>query len=314
MKKIVLAFAFCLLALSLGAQEQNDDARAAASKEYSDKYDMLVSRLGADGVGIETVLENWEEVDPDNRKLLLAKYSYYITKAQTTSVEYRPGKKYLGKEPLLSLKDSLGKDMNYFEVISYDDSLFSIALKNIDKAIKVYPSSLDLPFMKAAALISYENESPDMALAYVEGLVDQYYSDPSKEWDYNGQPVNKDFFVAAMQEYCYTFFNLGTPASHSAFKSLSEKMSAKEPNETMFISNIGSYYLVAAGDSKQALKYYNKVLKIKPNDYTAAKNCVLISRKQKDAKLEKKYLPILIATTEDDGERLSAEARLKALQ
>ena len=61
------------------------------------------------------------------------------------------------------------------------------------------------------------------------------------------------------------------------------------------------------------MNYYGKVLKINPKDYTAIKNCVLMARKNKDVKLEKKYLPMLIAVTEDDMERASAEARLKAL-
>ena len=70
---------------------------------------------------------------------------------------------------------------------------------------------------------------------------------------------------------------------------------------------------VCKKDNKSALKYYNKVLKLSPNDYTAAKNCVLMARAEKDVKLEKKYLPILIRATEDEAERLSAEARLKSL-
>ncbi len=320
MKKIALIIVLVLAGVSLSAPglaaqdggASDDDIRAAASKSYSDRYDMLVGRLGLAGVGIETLLDNWEKVDPDNRKLVVARYGYYLTKAQTVGIVPKAGKKYLGAAPVFTLKDSLGNDVNYFQEVTYDDSLFSIALRNIDKAARLFPDDLDFRFARCTALISYEGESPDMALAGVEGLVDEFYDRP-EGWMYDGEAVDADFFKDAVQEYCYTFYNMGTPTSYRAFKSLSEKMLTKEKDDATFLSNIGSYWFVAAKDEKQAMKYYNKVLKIKPDDYSAAKNCVIISRRQKNAKLEKKYLPALIASTPDETERMSAEARLKSL-
>ncbi|MCD8313413.1 MAG: hypothetical protein LUC24_04565 [Bacteroidales bacterium] len=306
---------FGLALLNASAQdvaEMDDEARAAASKAYSDRYDMLVSRLGLSGVGIETVLDNWEQVDPDNSKLLVARFAYYIDKAKTVGIVPKPGKKYLGNAPSLTLKDSLGNNVNYFEETTFDDSLFSIALKNIDKAIRLFPKELDYRFARCNALIAYEGESPDMALAGVEGIVDLFYADQNG-WTYDDEGADSEFFIAAIQEYCYTFYNLGTTTAYAAFKSLSEKMLSYEKDNTMFLSNIGTYYFIAVKDEKQAFKYYNKVLKLKPDDYTAAKNCVVIARHQKNTKLEKKYLPALIASTEDETEKRNAEARLKAL-
>lgn len=315
MKRFVLvSLAILLSGMFRVAWAQDVEDNASASQAYSDKYDMLVAKLGPAGVGIETVLDNWEEVDPENRKMIVAKYAYYIAKAQQVNVVSKPGKKYLGSSPLLSLKDSLGNDVYYYQETTYDDSLFSVALKNIDKAIRLFPADLELQFFKSAALISYEGESPDMALAYLQDVVDRYYGNMSMGWTYQGAAVDREFFRSVIQEYCYTFYNMGTETSYSAFKKLSEKMASKEPDETMFVSNIGSYYLVAVKDEKQALKYYNKVLKMDPNDYTAAKNCVLIYRRQKNTKMEAKYLPALIASTPDQAEKDSAEARLKILQ
>ena len=81
----------------------------------------------------------------------------------------------------------------------------------------------------------------------------------------------------------------------------------------LFLDNLGSYYLVVAKNSKTALKYYNKVLKIKPDDMTAIKNLVILARNSKDVKLEKKYLPMMIKYTEDAATRMSAEKRLEFL-
>ena len=65
MRRILcLSIAF-LAAVPVFAVTQQVDS--AASAAYSEKYDLLVSRLGPAGVGIETVLNSWSEVDPDNR-------------------------------------------------------------------------------------------------------------------------------------------------------------------------------------------------------------------------------------------------------
>ena len=79
------------------------------------------------------------------------------------------------------------------------------------------------------------------------------------------------------------------------------------------MNNMGSYHLVACDDSKTALKWYNKVLKKKPDDYNAIKNCVTLARKQNNVKLEKKYLQML-AEHGPENERLVAKARLEKLE
>ena len=175
------------------------------------------------------------------------------------------------------------------------------------------PLQLDISFMKAAALVSYEKESPDMALVYLGSLVDSYYADRDAEWRFDGQKADDAFFEGAIQEYCYTFFNIGSRSSYSAFFRLSEKMLGYYPDAVVFMDNMGSYYLVAEEDYKTAQKYYSKVLKKVPDDYTAIKNSVLIARKQKNTKMEKKYLEKL-AGISTGQEKLAAEARLKFLQ
>lgn len=310
-RKIV--FTLMTVCMSVAVPAQTSQVDSTASAEFSDKYDMLVSRLGTAGVGIETLLDNWSKVDPDSRKMLLARYSYYITKGQKTSVVAKPGRKYLGNAPLFSLKDSTGADINYFEETFYDDSLFAMALKNIDRASELYPRDLDISFMKAAALVSYEKESPDMALVYLGSLVDSYYADRDAEWRFDGQKADDAFFEGAIQEYCYTFYNIGSQASYVAFKMLSEKMLDYVPSSTVFLSNVGSYYFVVENNTKTALKYYRKVLKINPEDYTAAKNCVLICRRLDDVKAEIRYLPVLMAATDDETERTAARTRLELL-
>ena len=302
MKRIIL-ITFILLG-SFAAQAQT-------ASRYEQRYDLLVSQFGHAGVGVETVLDNWAKVDSTNAKMLYGRFAYMFTKAQTEQVEARPGKKYLGMDPVLTLKDTLGNDVNYFQVNSFDDDLYAESLKAADKAIYYWPDRLDFRFMKANAYIAYEKESPDMALAYLMSLADENIRRKSS-WEYDGEKADQNFFQDAMQEYCFSLYSIGTPASYEAFRTLSEKLSVMFPDNTDFMNNMGSYHLIAKNDYKSAYKYYNKVLKSHPDDETAIRNCVLAARKQKNVKLEKKYLEMMLKHGSDQ-EKLQAEGRLKAL-
>ena len=279
MKKILFA-AVALLACAL-ASAQTD------SERYEQRHDLLVSKLGAAGIGVETVLDNWEKVDSTNAKMLLGRFSYLFTKAQTTEVVSKPGKKYLGMDPILTLKDSLGNDIYYYQHSVFDDDLYGQAIKAADKAISIHPDRLDFRFMKANAYIAYEKESPDMALAYLFTMIDED-GRRSKAWNYGGDEAEPDFFEEAMQEYCYSFYSIGSEMSREAFRRLSEKLSGIYPSNPEFINNIGSYYLLKH-EYKTALKYYNKVLKKHPGDRTAMQNALIAAKRMKNTKLEKKY-------------------------
>ena len=287
-------------------------AQKPSQADYLDRYTLLVNKLGVEGVGVETLLQRWGKDYPDDMDMLLGKFTYYLSKSQSNSMEKLDASKYLGEAPTLTLKDSLGNDVNYFQVTNYDDELFGQATQAIDKAIGLAQDRLDLRLYKIAALIGYEKGSPDMALSGLKELID-YDGHSHPTWIYPGFEPGPDLFPSLVQEYCYTFFRQATPASYEAFKEVSEKMAGYYPKNTVFLTNIGSYYLVYKHDSKNALKMYNKVLKKDPGDYTAIKNCVLLARSDKNKKLEKKYLAMLAKVTPDETEKLQAEARLKSL-
>ena len=304
MKKMILSLLMLVFSSTLFAQITFDQHRY--------KYDLLVKRFGLAGTGVETVLKNWEKADSTNADMLQGKFAYYFTKAQTGTVEPRPGKKYLGMDPVITLKDSLGNDVNYFEINVFDDELYAEALKVADKAISFWPDKLDFKFMKANAYIAYEKESPDMALACLMELADENQKRKSS-WEYGGQKADQQFFQEAMQEYCFSFYTLGTQSGYEAFRQLSEKLSVMFPDNTEFVNNIGSYYLIAKEDYKTAYKYYNKVLKAHPDDMTAIRNGLLAARRQKNLKQEKKYLEMMVKYG-SERDRLQAEGRLKSMK
>jgi len=303
MKHITITIMALAATISLSAQTQ---------EEFLARYNTLNKNLGPAGVGIETLLDKWEAAYPDDIDALSARFMYHYNKNLTTTLVERPGDKYLGQKPALTLTDSLGAPVNYFTELVFDDEQFGLAIKAIDRACEAYPTRLDLRFSKIGALINYEKGSPDMATQALLSLITSDRSG-SPSWEYPDVVADREFFDAMVQQYCYTFFRTGTPQSYEAFRTVSEKMLSYDANSTLFLDNLGSYWLVAKSDDKQAMKYYKKVLKLKPDDLPAIQNCIIMARKSGDKKTEMKYLPDLIKYATDSTSRKAAQVRLEYL-
>lgn len=284
MKKILLFTALLCVTLLSGAQTSKED--------YLRRYNNLVDRVGAAGVGVETLLDNWAEAYPEDDQQMLARFAFCFARCQTSQVIQLPRDRYLGNEPLLQMKDSLGNKCNYFEDILFDDDLFADAILNIDQAISAKSWRLDYRFMKINALLSYEKESPDITLQQLKALADEHFT-RHPAWVYEGvEKVGNEEFCAFIQDYCATIFRIRSDASAEAFKALSEYMLKYSKNDPLFMNNIGSYWLVKK-EYKKAVKQYDAVLKKHPGDLTAIQNGLLTARATKDAKLEKKYKDLM---------------------
>lgn len=287
MRKTIYVLAAVLLSVTASAQ----------TSDYLRRYNILLDRVGPAGVGMETLIANWGKAEPDSPQMLTAQFYYLVAKSQGTEVIARRESRYLGSAPMLSLKDSTGADVHYYEVLKYDDELFAQAIKAVDKAISIHPQRLDFRFMKANAYMSYERDSPDMALSNILGLAHEFMTS-GKTWTYqetaeDNIEVDSDLFAQMMQDYCVSLYGLGTESSYEAFLKLSQRMNGYFPKSPSFIANIGSYHLVVAKDPKTALKFYDKALKLDPKARDIINNAVLASRKLKNPKLEKKYLKML---------------------
>lgn len=276
-------------------------------------YERQVRMVGPAGVGVETILDRWEAADPDNPEVLRARFSFHFAKSRSSRVVPMDKPKYLGAAPVITLKDSAGRDMHYYEVDFFDDEQFSLSQKAINRAIALVPADLGLRVDKINSLILYEKESPDLASEEIIRTID-YNVSRHPVWTVEGQEAEAGLFKQLVMDYCVTFFNYGTPGSYEAFRAISEKMLRLDKKDTDFMSNMGSYYLVCKDNPRQAVRWYEKVLKIKPDDYTAAHNCVLVAHRDKNVRMEKKYLPYLIKATTDEMERRGYEIRLEALE
>jgi len=300
-KRIIVFLLAAITVLPAMAQETRE--------QFETRYNTLVKNLGLAGVGIETLLERWEAAYPDDPQVYENRFLYFYEKSRSVEMSKIEADRYLGQAPALSLKDSLGNNVNWFEVYKFDDELFGKGIASVDQAIQMSPDRLDYRLAKITALTEYEKESPDMAAAELRALID-YNKVSNPKWEYPGVEVDKEFFDASIQDFCYIYFRNASPACYEAFREISQKMLDYDSGNVLFMDNMGSYYLVAKNDTKTALKYYNKVLKAKKDDLTAIKNCILIARRDKNIKLEKKYLPMMVKYADNDTDRNSAQARL----
>lgn len=303
MKRLFVIVAACLMTFQAMAQ--------TTSAEYKARYEKLVARVGIAGLGVENMLDKWAQVDSCDVDLLVARFAMYFEKSRSYVVEEKEQKKYLGLDPILTLKDSLGVNKYYFQVPSFDDGIYGNAMRNIEKAIKLYPEMLDLRVTKATALLAYEKDSPDLSSDFLMSMINDWTAKKYK-WTFDGvDKVDQEFFSAMMQEYCVSLFNTGSDKSLSTFKAISEKMLSIDKNNLDFICNLGSYCLKNK-EHKKALKYYDKALKIAPDCYIAIKNSCNIAIGLKDKKLMQKYLPMMVKYG-SEAESASAKIRLENL-
>lgn len=267
------------------AQEQSRD-------EFRAKYSRLVSRLGVAGPGIEPHLNRWAAAFPDDEELLNARFLYYYSKCQTPKVTKHDSSRYLGQKPVLELKDSVGNPVYFYEEIFFDDDLYAQASSSLAQAIAQAPDRIDFRLNQISSLIAYEKESPDMALSKVMALVD-YDKLSAPAWKYGNEDYSEEDFCASMQEFCFSFYSIGSPASVNAFHTLALKMHELHPKDVNFIDDLGSYYLAHKNDLKKASKYFKSALKINPSDTVAIRNMMLLSRQKGDKKSEAKYRAML---------------------
>lgn len=257
---------------------------AQTAEAFRSQCERQMRVAGVAGPGVETVLDKWAAAYPDDPAMLEARFNYYLAKSQSERVLPLVGKKrFLGEEPLFTLRDSTGAPVPYFRVPEYDDSLFRMSQHAIDRAIALKPESLLYRFDRISALTAYEKDSPDMAATAVLDLID-YNSKEHPSWEYEGVRVSAEQFKAYIQQYCFVFYRIGSANSYEAFRIVSERMLRDDPRNTNFLDNLGSYWQVARRDDRKAAKYYRKALKIDPDDDVAKKNLSIIEKNKQSNK------------------------------
>lgn len=264
MKKTAIILVALLACLQMTAQNETK----TTVEEYVTKYNRQVKNVGYSGVGVETIIDRWEADYPEDVTPKVCRINYLLDKAQSFELVKSVDAKYLGQKPIATMKDEEGNDINYFNDVVYDEPLFADAQRFIDECIKKYPHELRYRFCKISSLMDYEKEYPEMTEAEIMDLI----GEKDNVWTIDGAVADQDTFINGIQEYCYNLYTIATETSYKAFYDISCRMNGLYPKNTAFIDNLGSYWLVVAGNNKKAIKFYDKALKLDPEDQVAARN------------------------------------------
>lgn len=306
MKRVLLVLMGALLALQpVSAQ--------LSSAEYKEKYDRQVRAVGYAGLGVETILEHWGNVHPDDPDMLEGRFFFDLTRARSTKMLRSPKAKYMGREPVMTLKDSTGTPVYFYEEEFYADSLFACAIRHLDRAAALRPEEFLYRSHLLNALIAKEKEEPVLSVEELDALIGHDKATRPK-WTFRGQATEPEFFADVVQDYCRLYYDIGTPKSYAAMRRISERMIKLYPARLEFQTNMGAYWRTAENNPKKALAVYKKVLAKDKDNYQAAKNGFLTARSIDDRKMQKTCLETLVRVSPQESERLSAEALLKSFQ
>mgnify|MGYP003315482112 CR=1 FL=1 len=251
-------------------------------EEHKENYLRQIRTLGYCGVGVSTLLDRWEKAFPDDPDAKIGRFNYYLNTGVHTELVRKEQDKYMGAQPAATLKDGDGKPVKYFEETFYDDASFAESQKYIDEVISRYPDNVDFKVAKINALFSLEKEYPDIAASELEKLINDYRISGS-DWTMSGEKLEGDEFAGLIQEYLAYLYSIGGDIAYNLFNSISIKMARMYPGNSDFLSNQGSFWLVVKQNPKKAISFYDKALKINPEDQAALKN-----RKISERQLAKK--------------------------
>lgn len=280
MKRTLIFAAMLLASASALAQE--------SIQSLNERYERLVRNLGYDGVGIETILDKWEELDPTDGRMLEARFNYWFVKSRQSDIVPNKQSSYLGNAPVMKLKDKDSTDVYYFEEFFFDDEMFGKAMSAIDKACSLHPEQIGYRLDKINALLAYEKGSTDMTEQELLQLIAEN-SKRTLPWKAGDSDLLPEEFTGMIQEYCFILYRQNTHTSLESFRVISEKMARLYPKNTVFQCNLGSYWITAHSNYKKAIKIFEKVLKTEPANENALKNCIIAARKMGDSKLAGKY-------------------------
>lgn len=259
---------------------------AQTTETYLPRYNALVSRVGFSGIGVETLLDRWEKADPEDINHMVGRFNFYLSRSMRDSVVVSAKANYLDMKPLMALKDSLGKNVYYYNEKVFNQEDFAKAVTYIDRAISFDNTRLDLYFLKLDAFVTYEKTVPDTGRDLLIDIVNKNFA--SKYiWKIPDSAFSEETFLQEIQDYCIGYYNIGSPQSLAALKAVSERVLKFRPKRVDFINNMGAYCVSQLKDDKKAAKYYNSVLKIDPDNVVAKQNLSLIARRAAKAKAGK---------------------------
>ncbi|MDY3978589.1 MAG: hypothetical protein SOZ00_01010 [Tidjanibacter sp.] len=293
MKKILI-FAL-LVAFAEGVEGQVNYARQYELLSGTKNKEMLYS-----------LLDEWERAEPQNTTMLVAQFNRHanaiVSKTMGVSEELPAGV----SNPM-ALTDSLGNTAGYlYEYYITSDSVLSVAIDYIDRAIEFSPERADLRMGRISAYWIAGNNYLDKYISEIESLLGDL-ADKKRRWLYGPtDTISREEIVDAVQDYCAQLFSLCSDEGNAAVESISKRVLTLFPKNSAAHSNLGS---VASrrGELKLAEKEYRKGLRLSPDDTVILRNLAIVCKKESKTADSAKYIARLKEVGNDDDRAWAAK-------
>jgi len=277
---------------------------ANAQNNWYEKYLSCVN--DSDVHALKTMIEQWEQAEPESPDVYAAWYNYYIKLAMTDVVALTTTAPEDNQEAL-QLMDSTGVVAGYmYGIESYNDSILQIGYQKLNTAIKLFPDRLDLPFGKVAMLFRQQLYSEVMQ--EFRNVLDRSEKNGNRWlWTLN-QPLDDGEYILkdSMQDYFVQLFDAGQSDYASQ---LVEWMLQLYPTDIIFCSDKASLLAIAKRYS-EALPIYLSIYEDNPDDIIVASNIAHIYYTLGDKEATLKYYSKLLQCGDSEIEGL-AKQRIK---
>ena len=280
---------------------------ANAQNDWYEKYLSCVN--DSDVHAWKTVIEQWEQAEPESPDVYAAWYNYYIKLAMTDVVALTTTAPEDNQEAL-QLMDSTGVVAGYmYGIESYNDSILQIGYQKLDTAIRLFPDRLDLPFGKVAMLFRQQLYSEVMQ--ELRHVLDRSEKNGNRWlWTLN-QPLDDGEYILkdSMQDYFAQLFDAGQSDYASQ---LVEWMLRLYPTDIIFRSDKASLLAIAKRYS-EALPIYLSIYEDNPDDIIVASNIAHIYYTLGDKEATLKYYSKLVQCGDSEIEAI-AKQRIKEIK
>ena len=280
---------------------------ADAQNAWYEKYLSCVN--DSDVHAWKTVIEQWEQAEPESPDVYAAWYNYYIKLAMTDVVALTTTAPEDNQEAL-QLMDSTGVVAGYmYGIESYNDSILQIGYQKLDTAIRRFPDRLDLPFGKVAML--FRQQLYAEVMQELRHVLDRSEKNGNRWlWTLN-QPVDDGEYILkeSMQDYFAQLFDAGQSDYASQ---LDEWMLQLYPTDIIFRSNKASLLAIDKRYS-EALPIYLSIYEDNPDDIIVASNIAYIYYTLGDKEATLKYYSKLVQCGDSEIEAI-AKQRIKEIK
>ncbi|MCO5268762.1 MAG: tetratricopeptide repeat protein [Brumimicrobium sp.] len=258
---------------------------------YKQQFDDLVSKQ--DTLGLQQLLDKWEQADSEDPELYVAYFNYFAMKSEKEIVRLDGNPK--GKEGLQVMdNDSTNKEPIAFlySDMYYDPDILKKGFDYIDIEIEKHPNRLDMRFGKIymfGQIEDYEKFTNEIIKTIDYSVVNK------NKWTWtDSEPLDDpNIMLSAIQDYQFKLYNTENDDLLDNMKRIAEAVLKHYPDNIESLSNISIVFILQEQYDK-AIEALLKAEEINPKDYIVLSNIAFAYKQKGDTKKAIKYYELTL--------------------